>query len=74
MKLHLQILEEGHNEKVKGEGKTSLMETNKQNHITVRQGWATSTPRISQPPSEADLTRRGPKGSPGLSRIGANPP
>lgn len=38
MKLHLQILEEGHDEMAKGECETSLVEMNKQNHVTERQG------------------------------------
>lgn len=39
MKLHLQILEESHDKRVKREGETSLVETNKRNQVTERQGW-----------------------------------
>jgi hypothetical protein len=38
MKQHLQILEEGHDERKKGEGVPSLVEANKRNHITKRWG------------------------------------
>jgi hypothetical protein len=36
--LHLQILEEGHNERMKGKCENLFMETNKQNHVTERWG------------------------------------
>lgn len=38
VKLHLQILKEGHGERMKGKGEPLLMETNKRTHVTKRQG------------------------------------
>jgi hypothetical protein len=34
VKLHLQILKEGHSERMKGKGEPLLMETNKRTHVT----------------------------------------
>jgi hypothetical protein len=36
VKLHLQILEEGHDERMMREGEALLVEANKRNHITER--------------------------------------
>ena len=36
VKLHLQILKEVHDERMKGEGDPSLVKMNKQNHVTNR--------------------------------------
>jgi hypothetical protein len=38
MELHLQIPKESRDKRVKGEGETPLVETNKQDHVTGRQG------------------------------------
>jgi hypothetical protein len=72
VKLHLQILEKGHDERMKKEGEPSLVETNKQNHITKRRVWGLLC-AWGQPSAIVNQTTpaRGPEESTGSSRIGA---
>jgi hypothetical protein len=50
MKLHLQVLEEGHNKRMKEQSVTSLMEMNEQKHVTRRWGQGMLGAR-NQPPA-----------------------
>jgi hypothetical protein len=49
MELHMQVLEDGHDKRMKGKSDTSFVGLNKRNHIRRSGVGASSAPRIIHP-------------------------